>query len=497
MAAARGAARNPQLPQRAAEVTGSPWANITHYPIDIFANAAATDPQTGDVYSAGGVATFYTGQTAFETARAYVYDPSTGQWSRIADLPQPLGAPVAGFISGKLYVAGGASGTGPGNGPGGVDGPGTGLARASVYVYDPSSGTWSQAASMPAGVVNAAGAVLGGDLYVIGGCLWANCDLGELRSVYRYDPGSNTWTQLASYPVPVALPGCAGIDGEVVCAGGVGSHGIIKSTYIYSPGSDTWFKGAGMPYTDAAMGYAGANGRLQVLGGITGVGASNQVSQYDPVGNTWTALPNLNEPQYWAGSSCGLYMIGTEVGFAGYGAAVSETLPGYSQCGPVSLPWLSAASTGFDVAPGQQVTVAVRLDSSKVAQPGTYTAAFAVDATTADQVKPVTITLTVKPPRRWGEITGTVTDAVTGNPVGGATVQISTRGGKGKTSYTVTTDSTGHYQWWLDARDAPLLVSAAKDGYQPQARMASISPGQATTLNFALSANPNPAGVRR
>ena len=144
--------------------------------------------------------------------------------------------------------------------------------------------------------------------------------------------------------------------------------------------------------------------------------------------------------------------------------------------------------------PGQSVTVPVTLNSSKVAQPGTYTAGLTVGADTPQQVAPVTITLTANPPKTWGEITGTVTGASIGQPIAGATIQIGTHGGAGKTSYTTTTDSSGHYQWWLDAADDPLLVSAAKDGYQPQAHAASVSAGQATALNFALNAEPQPSG---
>jgi Kelch motif len=65
----------------------------------------------------------------------------------------------------------------------------------------------------------------------------------------RYDPGSNAWTQLANYPIVAAFPACAGIDNEVVCAGGVNAETSagIKSTYIYDPGSNTWTQGADMP----------------------------------------------------------------------------------------------------------------------------------------------------------------------------------------------------------------------------------------------------------
>ena len=477
---------------------GSAWDFIPDYPIPVYGNAVASDPTTGKVYSAGGLANNFSTATPTPISASYVYDPSARQWNPIASLPQPLVDSVAASLGGKLYVAGGGGTMGPmpqGTNP-----------SVAVYVYDPAAGTWSDAASLPAADSGAAGAVLGGDLYLVGGCSspGPRCAPALMRAVYRYDPGTNTWAQLASYPVGMRYGSCAGIAGEIVCTGGVKVQGgvrvgIYKSTYVYSPVKNTWSRAASLPYSGFWMGSAGANGRLQVFGGFANANLSetNQASEYDPVSNSWTVLPNMNLPTVFGGSGCGLYQIG---GFTSFFEAVqiSETLPGYGQCGPVQVPWLriQPAGTAFTVAPGHSVTVRIRLDSSKVTQPGTYTAALMVDAGTPDRVKPVTITLTVKPPTTWGELTGTVTDAATGNPVPGAAVNIS-GGRNGKASYTVITDSTGHYQWWLDAADDPLLVSAAKDGYQPQAQTVSITPSAATTLNFALNANPNPAGVKR
>ena len=78
--------------------------------------------------------------------------------------------------------------------------------------------SWSQAASLPTALTASATAVLNGQLYVVGGCTTGNCSPTS-DAVYRYDPGSNAWTQLANYPTPVAFGACAGIASEIVCAG--------------------------------------------------------------------------------------------------------------------------------------------------------------------------------------------------------------------------------------------------------------------------------------
>ncbi len=121
-----------------------------------------------------------------------------------------------------------------------------------------------------------------------------------------------------------------------------------------------------------------------------------------------------------------------------------------------------------------------------MAQPGTYTAGLSVGTDTPYLVPQVGLTMYVKPPTTWGELSGKVSDAQTGKPIAGATVQVGTLGGSSQVSYTLTTSSSGSYQWWLDDRYNPLQVIAAKDGYAQQVRKVSIWPGTVTTLNFAL-----------
>jgi hypothetical protein len=96
------------------------------------------------------------------------------------------------------------------------------------------------------------------------------------------------------------------------------------------------------------------------------------------------------------------------------------------------------------------------------------------------------------PPATWGKITGTVTDASTGNPIPGTTVQICTMynpqtGTCGPVTYTLKTDNSGSYQLWLNQGFNPLQVIAAKDGYQPISKLARIIRGSSVTVNFSLN----------
>ena len=61
--------------------------------------------------------------------------------------------------------------------------------------------------------------------------------------------GSDSWTQHADLPDTLAFMACAGITGEIVCAGGINAdtNTAGTSTFVYDPGADSWTQVADMP----------------------------------------------------------------------------------------------------------------------------------------------------------------------------------------------------------------------------------------------------------
>ena len=468
---AKGTASGIRL--RPASPSDAPWTAIANYPESIMDNAAGYDPGTGNVYSVGG----FNGSAT--VADAFVYSGSNQSWSAIAPLPQAVSAPGGSFLNGKMYVVGGWNANGsPTNG---------------LYAYDPSSQTWTQEANLPENVTAPAVTTLNGQLYVVGGC---NGNCGPTSdAVYRYDPSSNSWSQLANYPNAAAYLACAGVDSAVVCAGGVNAdtNATYTATYMYNPATNSWSQGANMPYDNWAMAYSGSGEQLQVAGGVTNGfnTVTNQAAEYNPSSNSWSTLPNANNSEYRGGSSCGLYQVGGSTGGTSP-QTFAEVLPGYNQCGSENIPWLSTSSSKFTLNPGQSQLVAVTMDSSAVSQPGSYTAQLGVETNTPYQFAPISITMQANPPTTWSKVMGTVTDASTGNPIAGATVQICTQystktGTCGAVSYTLTTDSSGNYQLWLNRGYNPLQIIAAAANYQPVSKVTRLIAGIPDTVNFALN----------
>ena len=459
---------SPKLAQRKpADVpSAAPWTAIANYPTPIMDNAAAFD--AGKLYSVGGT------DNVSVLATGFVFDPGTGAWSPIAPMNVAREKPIAAFVGGKMVVTGGW----------GTDGNPV----STTEVYDPAANAWMMVAKVPTGFAAAAMAVLDGKVYVVGGCDATVC--GHTNA-YVYNPAADSWSQIADYPLAASWTGCGALNGQVVCAGGAGDAlGTTKHGYAYNPGTNTWTAIADLPIDLWGMGYTSANGALLFSGGVTNGQSTltNAGFAYDPGANTWTPIANSNNTVYRGGSACGFYKIGGSTG--GFSPSVgSEVLPGFDQCGTAEdVPWLSENPTSFTLQPGTSVTVTLTLDASvsMVTQPGAYMAQLGFRTNTPYQVTPVAVTMNASPPKTWGKITGTVMGVNcdgTSAPIAGATVQVDTWAAH----YTLKTDKNGVYALWLDHRNNPLQVIAAKDGWQPQTRQVKIKAGQVTTADWKLA----------
>jgi N-acetylneuraminic acid mutarotase len=134
-------------------ITGS-WAAAADMPTARYYQGAAV--VGGKVYVVGGSKTAGV-PSALKSAD--VFDPATGKWSAIADMSTPRsGSPGTVALNGKVYVMGGDTGDGPGQ-----------RQLASAEVFDPATGAWSAIADMPTPRNSMGAAVLEGKVYVMGG----------------------------------------------------------------------------------------------------------------------------------------------------------------------------------------------------------------------------------------------------------------------------------------------------------------------------------------
>ncbi len=143
----------------------------------------------------------------FPDVSFYRYDPALDRWT---ELPLPpsgrqRSGGVAGTIGKKFYVVGGGSNV--------------------LEVYNPATNTWTTRSSMGSIRHGAAGAAVGGKLYVIAGTIpdpnytpGCGCSVSiDVPTTSVYDPATNAWRNLA--PAPFRGAGRAG--GRVVVNGQV------------------------------------------------------------------------------------------------------------------------------------------------------------------------------------------------------------------------------------------------------------------------------------
>ena len=444
-----------------APTAGSAWQTLADFPTTVQDNIA--EFSGGKLYSGFGF------DGTVDINKLYSYDPVAGTWTQLASATDTRESPAHGFIGGKLYVVGGW-------GPSGDPDP-------LMEIYDPATNTWSTGTAAPAPYAGSGSAVIGSKLYVVGGCA-ANCGTTD---VYVFDAGAGTWSKLAAYPETTSWVSCGDVQNKLYCAGGTDGTNTSQHAYAYDASANSWTAVASAPTGFWGAATAAANGQLLAGGGVVAGGLSNQTLAYDPSSDSWTALANSNVSAYRFAGAMGFYTVGGGQGTFVTPLAAAQVLPGYD-VGPSSdVPWLSESGTTVTVAAGASATFTVTVNGADptITQPGDYTASLALDSDTPYKLTAIPVTMTVKPPATWGKITGVVefTDA-SGHlvPIAGATVQIDTWA----THYTLHTDVDGGYSLWLDYRNNPLTVIAAKDGYQPQVKTVKIKKGASVTATFIL-----------
>jgi N-acetylneuraminic acid mutarotase len=147
-----------------------------------------------------------------------------------------------------------------------------------------------QEPALPAAIEEAAAAVAGGRLYVMGGF---NAAGSSLAGVYVFD--GTAWTSGPSLPLPLDHPSAATLDGVVYIAGGH-SNGR-DSARAFRLDGDRWTAVASMGYARGGHALIAAQGKLYAIGGNTARGNVAPVEAYDPTANAWTTVSSMPQPR--------------------------------------------------------------------------------------------------------------------------------------------------------------------------------------------------------
>lgn len=177
------------------------------------------------------------------TSEHYTVDLSTGTVTHIADLNDARAAYGIGlFPDGRIIVSGGWQ---PSPDETAVNGD---TIIDTVEMFDPGTQTWSLVAPQPNGASSHSNGVVYNDKFYKFGGIWQekSADTGHFNRqydehVYLYDPSTDTWSQLARMPQPLGSPSVILMGDEVIIMGGhhkiVGFNDIV---YVYNLTTDTF-----------------------------------------------------------------------------------------------------------------------------------------------------------------------------------------------------------------------------------------------------------------
>jgi N-acetylneuraminic acid mutarotase len=172
-------------------------------------------------------------------------------WGGRAPLPTPRSEVASAVLDNRIYIIGGFN----------AQGQSTNV----VEVYTPvglvsPDNHWERLASMPEPRDHPMAAAFAGKVYVFGGGLGQ-----ETRSVFAYDPASDTWTRMADMPFRRTAGGAAVLGDRIIVAGGTGDS--PATSMVYDPARDSWSVGPALSEPREHLAVAAANGRVYVIGG--------------------------------------------------------------------------------------------------------------------------------------------------------------------------------------------------------------------------------------
>jgi len=238
------------------DTTTSTWSTSSASPITVF--SCVTEYYNGKVYVAGG----YINDTFTATDAVQIYDVAADTWTNGATMPSARGGNQGGLLDGKIYSLGGS-----------IDAnfPPDNVA----YEYDIAGDTWVALANGP---VNTYGVSLGGACAFNGKIYVGGHFSSSYYQFYEFDPaGGGTWVTKTTMPTAlggqtISLVGLE-TEGFILAVGAGVDWTATGTTYKYDPLTDTWTDLA-KPMTQAVLGGACAAGYGEVYfyGGTVGSG---------------------------------------------------------------------------------------------------------------------------------------------------------------------------------------------------------------------------------
>jgi hypothetical protein len=264
-----------------------------------------------------------------------------GKWDAFPMTVLARSGAAAGFVTGRLYVAGGL-----GN-------------ENQLEVYNAALSSWSVLSNDIGFQIDQAGFVVSNDaLFVFGGLSMPGTVTGAAN---RFGPATG-WSAVAQVTPRRSLAGAVASDGLVYAVGGNDGTQAVTAVQRYSSVSGQWMDALPLPVATDSLGLAPApDGRLFAVGGNAGGAAVATVYAYLPGDDRWTTLAPLQNPRANLGAATGGDGLVYAIGGTRAGAIALRDAEAYGpvvQLAPSPLAAGTAAiASGSNFAAGATVTV--------------------------------------------------------------------------------------------------------------------------------------------
>ena len=211
-------------------------------------------------------------------------------WERAASMSQRRSYIAAAQVGPLVYTAGGMVGE-------------TGRPLATFTRYDARADAWETLPRLPVATRAAAGAALGGVVYVVGG----TTPVGNTAAVWAWD--GRAWARRAPLPAPRFNAAAVSLRGRLYVLGGFEGGEEHREVFVYDAGRDAWSRAAPLPRPNHAFDAVAFRGELWMLGGRRGEEVLREVWIYSPRRNAWRAGPALPRPMELLGAA----VVGDEI----------------------------------------------------------------------------------------------------------------------------------------------------------------------------------------
>jgi RNA polymerase sigma factor (sigma-70 family) len=264
------------------------WTYKKNMPTLRYGHTATT--VNGKIYIIGGSNNF--GASTIATVEEY--NPKTDSWKEKADMPSSKYFHSAAVLHNKIYIIGGKVTNG--------------IASSSICVYDPLIDQWEQKKDIPDEFqMDGSPAIAdGNNIYILGG--YNNKNWGYIDKVLVYNTLKEEWVKKAEIPTKRYVPTAAIIGRDIYVIGGVNVNANPFSCFSvvekYNIDEDKWEAKTDMPSKRSYFGGSEApviDNQIYIVGGVIDVWENTTTKNevYTPDGINFPVSPQGKLPTKW------------------------------------------------------------------------------------------------------------------------------------------------------------------------------------------------------